>query len=46
MTGGPAPVTALFCGNNRATALALRELRPPGGGWPWSGSTTSSWPTW
>ena len=27
MTGGPAPVTALFCGNNRATALALRELR-------------------
>jgi LacI family transcriptional regulator len=27
MTGGPASVTALFCGNNRATALALRELR-------------------
>jgi LacI family transcriptional regulator len=27
MTGGPVPVTALFCGNNRATALALRELR-------------------
>jgi LacI family transcriptional regulator len=27
MTGGPAPVTALFCGNNRATALALHELR-------------------
>lgn len=27
MTGAPAPVTALFCGNNRATALALRELR-------------------
>jgi LacI family transcriptional regulator len=30
MTGGPAPVTALFCGNNRATALALRELRASG----------------
>ncbi|MGH3409759.1 MAG: LacI family DNA-binding transcriptional regulator [Streptosporangiaceae bacterium] len=30
MTGGPAPVTALFCGNNRATALALRELRTSG----------------
>lgn len=30
MTAGPAPVTALFCGNNRATALALRELRTRG----------------
>jgi len=30
MTGGPAPVTALFCGNNRATALALRELSASG----------------
>jgi LacI family transcriptional regulator len=30
MTSGPAPVTALFCGNNRATALALRELRASG----------------
>jgi LacI family transcriptional regulator len=30
MTGGSAPVTALFCGNNRATALALRELRTSG----------------
>jgi LacI family transcriptional regulator len=27
MTGGPAPVTAVFCGNNRITALALREIR-------------------
>jgi LacI family transcriptional regulator len=27
MLTGPAPVTALFCGNNRATALALRQLR-------------------
>jgi LacI family transcriptional regulator len=26
MLTGPAPVTALFCGNNRATVLALREL--------------------
>jgi LacI family transcriptional regulator len=30
MLTGPAPVTALFCGNNRATALVLRELRLPG----------------
>jgi LacI family transcriptional regulator len=30
MRAGPAPVTALFCGNNRATALALRELRVTG----------------
>jgi LacI family transcriptional regulator len=30
MLAGPAPVTALFCGNNRATALVLRELRLPG----------------
>jgi LacI family transcriptional regulator len=27
MLRGPVPVTALFCGNNRATALVLRELR-------------------
>jgi LacI family transcriptional regulator len=27
MTGGPAPVTAVFCGNNRITALVLREMR-------------------
>jgi LacI family transcriptional regulator len=27
MTGGPYPVTAVFCGNNRITALALREIR-------------------
>jgi LacI family transcriptional regulator len=27
MTGGPSPVTAVFCGNNRITALALREIR-------------------
>lgn len=26
MLAGPAPVTALFCGNNRVTVLALREL--------------------
>jgi LacI family transcriptional regulator len=26
MLGGPAPVTALFCGNNRITVLALRVL--------------------
>jgi LacI family transcriptional regulator len=26
MTAGPAPATAVFCGNNRATALVLREL--------------------
>jgi LacI family transcriptional regulator len=26
MTAGPEPVTALFCGNNRITVLALREL--------------------
>jgi LacI family transcriptional regulator len=26
MLGGPAPVTALFCGNNRVTVLVLREL--------------------
>jgi LacI family transcriptional regulator len=26
MLGGPSPVTALFCGNNRITAIALREL--------------------
>jgi LacI family transcriptional regulator len=30
MLGGPAPVTALFCGNNRTTALALHELRTSG----------------
>lgn len=27
MLAGPAPVTAVFCGNNRVTALVLRELR-------------------
>jgi LacI family transcriptional regulator, galactose operon repressor len=26
MVGGPEPVTALFCGNNRVTVLVLREL--------------------
>jgi LacI family transcriptional regulator len=26
MLAGPAPVTALFCGNNRVTVLVLREL--------------------
>jgi LacI family transcriptional regulator len=26
MVGGPDPVTALFCGNNRVTVLVLREL--------------------
>jgi LacI family transcriptional regulator len=35
MTTGAAPVTALFCGNNRCTVLVLRELatlgRRPGG---------------
>jgi LacI family transcriptional regulator len=30
MLAGPAPVTGLFCGNNRATALALRELKTTG----------------
>ena len=33
MLAGPAPVTALFCGNNRTTVLVLREIarvsRPP-----------------
>jgi LacI family transcriptional regulator len=27
MLVGPSPVTAVFCGNNRITVLALRELR-------------------
>jgi LacI family transcriptional regulator len=27
MLDDPAPVTAVFCGNNRVTAIALRELR-------------------
>lgn len=27
MFAGPSPVSAVFCGNNRITALALRELR-------------------
>jgi LacI family transcriptional regulator len=27
MRAGPSPVTAVFCGNNRITALVLRELR-------------------
>ncbi len=26
MLGGPSPVTALFCGNNRVTVLVLREI--------------------
>jgi LacI family transcriptional regulator len=30
MLGGPAPVTALFCGNNRTTAVVLHELRKAG----------------
>jgi LacI family transcriptional regulator len=30
MLGGLAPVTALFCGNNRATVLVLRELARAG----------------
>lgn len=28
MLAGPAPVTALFCGNNRVSVAALRELGP------------------
>ena len=27
MLGGPTPVTAVFCGNNRVAALVLREVR-------------------
>ena len=30
MLGGPSPVTALFCGNNRITVLALREIAAAG----------------
>lgn len=30
MLAGPAPVTALFCGNNRVTVLVLRELAAVG----------------
>jgi LacI family transcriptional regulator len=30
MLAGPAPVTAVFCGNNRVTVLALRELAAMG----------------
>jgi len=30
MLRGPAPVTAVFCGNNRATVLTLRELARAG----------------
>jgi LacI family transcriptional regulator len=30
MLAGPAPVTALFCGNNRITVLVLRELAAMG----------------
>lgn len=30
MLGGPAPVSAVLCGNNRITALALRELHATG----------------
>jgi LacI family transcriptional regulator len=29
MLARPAPVTALFCGNNRVSVAALRELRTP-----------------
>ena len=32
MLAGPAPVTALFCGNNRVTVLVLRELAAIGRG--------------
>jgi LacI family transcriptional regulator len=30
MLGGPAPVTAVFCGNNRSAVLTLRELARAG----------------
>ena len=30
MLAGPSPVTALFCGNNRTTVLALREIARAG----------------
>jgi LacI family transcriptional regulator len=30
MLAGPAPITALFCGNNRVSVAALRELRALG----------------
>lgn len=30
MVDGPAPVTAVFCGNNRVAALVLREVRERG----------------
>ena len=30
MLAGPSPVTALFCGNNRITVLALREIAAAG----------------
>ncbi len=32
MLAGPSPVTALFCGNNRTTILALREIARAGRG--------------
>ena len=32
MLAGPAPVTALFCGNNRTSVAALRHLRALGAG--------------
>jgi LacI family transcriptional regulator len=30
MLAGPSPVTAVFCGNNRITVLALREIATAG----------------
>jgi len=30
MLAGPSPITALFCGNNRVTVLALREIAASG----------------
>jgi LacI family transcriptional regulator len=38
MLAGPAPITALFCGNNRASVAALRELRELAGAGEFSGS--------
>ena len=37
MLAGPDPVTALFCGNNRVTVLALRELAAMGTALPLAG---------
>ena len=44
MLAGPAPVTALFCGNNRVTILALRATA--GHRMRWWDSTISSLRTW